>query len=46
MNGFVLLHDGEEHPHVDGIDNDLLDVAIKCDQMSSSSPATMRTKCT
>jgi hypothetical protein len=40
----AVLHDGEEYPHLDGIDKDLLDVAIKCDQMASTSLPTTTTK--
>jgi hypothetical protein len=40
----AVLHDSEEYPHLDGIDKDLLDVAIKCDQMASTSLPTTTTK--
>jgi hypothetical protein len=36
----AVLHNGEEYPHFDGIDKDLLDVTIKCDQMLSMSTTT------
>jgi hypothetical protein len=42
----AVLHDDEEYPHFDGIDKDPLDIAIKCDQMSSTSPAMTTTKFT